>query len=243
MNERQPVAPIFIPLRPCTDAEELERQCPEAATIHACDFYVTGAEHGIPEPGGFRIGRILNVDHHAPHPRMEQPVTSTGLAYEHLIAGGRPDPASYVIIHHTDCDSILSSAMLLGLLPADPDLVAASVAADHTGEENEIADLLQALDEGRRGDRTGVVPEAAVTMVASPNVADPARWTIKLRLGESAPPGLTLHALAITDWDPKFGGRWNAGSNGRGGGTHIEPELYAIRLRARLDEAMAAMPE
>lgn len=29
-----------------------------------------------------------------------------------------------------------------------------SVCADHTGEENEVADLLQAMDEGREGDRT-----------------------------------------------------------------------------------------
>ena len=304
MTESMPVAPIFVPLRPYTDAAVLERRCPDAETIYACDFYVTGAEHGVPEAGGFRIGRILNVDHHAPHPRMEQPITSTGLAYEHLIAGGSADSASCVIIHHTDCDSILSSAMLLGQLPADPELVGASVAADHTGDENEIADLLQALDEGRRGDRTAeqylqslravedlragrplgdvatealarrrnrrdlalelrdrfdlrdgvafavsdhsidsaffpaLVPEAAIIMVACPNVADPARWTIKLRLGESASRGVTLHSLGITEWDPLFGGRWNAGSNGRGGGTDKEPGEYAERLRASVKQAV-----
>ena len=190
--------------------------------------------------------------------------------------------------------------MLLGLLPADPELVASSVAADHTGEEDAVADLLQALDEGRRDDRSpeqylesvqavenlragrplgeaatealerrrmrrelalelkdrfevrdgvaftvtdhsidsaffpALVPEAAVVMVACPNVADPTRWTIKLRLGERAPRGLTLHALKITDWDPSFGGRWNAGSNGRGGGTDLAPADYAAKLRARL---------
>lgn len=295
--------PIFVPLRPYTEPEALERLCPGAETIFACDFYVTGAEHGIEEKGGFRIGRILNVDHHAPHSRMERPITSTELAYDHLTAGAHADPASCVVIHHTDCDSILSSAMLLGLLPADPVLVAASIAADHTGEENAIADLLQALDEGRRGDRTveqyleslhavenlcagrplgdtatealthrrarrnlaqelksrfdlrdgvalaisdrsidsaffpALVPEAAVIMVVSPNVANPDRWTVKLRLGKSAPPGLTLHSLRITDWDPQYGGRWNAGSDGRGGGTDIESALYASRLRARLHEA------
>jgi hypothetical protein len=305
------VAPIFVPLKPYTEAEELELRCPGSGTIHACDFYVTGAEHGIPEPGGFRLGRILNVDHHAPHPRMEKPITSTGLAYEHLVAGGRADPASCVVIHHTDCDSILSSAMLLGHLPADPDLVAASVAADHTGEEHPVADILQALDEGRRGHRTSeqyaqslhavecvrgarplgeaaqevldrrrmrrdlarelkaqgafdvrdgvafavsdhsidsaffpaIVPEAGVIIVASPNVADPARWTIKLRLGESAPPGLTLHSLRITEWDPRFGGRWNAGSNGRGGGTDIPPPHYVEKLRASVRRATSELPD
>jgi hypothetical protein len=303
------VAPILVPLKPYTEAEELEQRCPGSGTIHACDFYVTGAEHGIPEPGGFRIGRILNVDHHAPHERMEEPITSTGLAYEHLIAGGRADATSCVVIHHTDCDSILSSAMLLGHLPADPELVAASVAADHTGEANRVADVLQALDEGRRGHRTAehylqslravedalagrplgdavtealerrrkrrglalalkdsfdlldgvavavsdhsidsaffpaVVPEAAVIMVASPNVADPARWTIKLRLGESAPQGLTLHSLRITEWDPLFGGRWNAGSNGRGGGTDTPPPQYVEKLRASARRATAELPD
>ena len=302
MSKSTRIAPIFVPLRPYTEAEELERRCPGSATIHACDFYVTGAEHGTLEPGGFRIARILNVDHHAPHPRMEQRITSTALAYGHLNAGGRAGPTSSVIIHHTDCDSILSSAMLLGLLPADSGLVAASVAADHTGEEHPVADLLQALDEGRRGDRTAdqyfeslhgvesllagrmldaaatdalerrrarrelahelksegrfdvrdgvafaisdhsidsaffpaLVPEAAIVMVACPNVADPDRWTIKLRLGESAPSGVTLHSLRITGWDALFGGRWNAGSNGRGGGTDMHPGQYAIELRARL---------
>jgi hypothetical protein len=215
-----------------------------------------------------------------------------------------------VIIHHTDCDSILSSAMLLGLLPADPELVAASVAADHTGEENAVADLVQALDEGRRGERSpeqylesvravkdlragrplgeaatealqrrrmrralalalkdgfdlrdgvafavsdhsidsaffpALVPEAAVVMVACPNVADPTRWTIKLRLGERAPLGVTLQTLGITDgWDPSYGGRWNAGSNGRGGGTDIHPAIYAGKLRTRLSQTTVAISE
>ena len=64
------VAPIFVPLKAYTGAAELEQRCTGSRTIYVCDFYVTGAEQGIPEPGGFRIGRILNVDHHAPHPRM-----------------------------------------------------------------------------------------------------------------------------------------------------------------------------
>ena len=81
---------------------------------------------------------------------------------------------------------------------------------------------------------------AAVIMVARPNATTPASWTIKLRLGQSAPPVLTLHSLRITDWDPSFGGRWNAGSNKRGGGTQIDPESYVAHLRARLIEARVA---
>jgi len=310
-TRRLPVAPLFVPLKPYTEAAELERRCPGTQSIFACDFYVTGAEHGVLEPGGLRPGRILNVDHHAPHLRMRQPVTSTVLAHEYLIAGGRADPSSCVVIHHTDCDSILSSALLLGNLPPDPDLVAASIAADHTGEEHPIADLLQAIDEGRRGHRTAeqyleslravedlrsgeplgdeatqaldrrrmrraaahelisqgrfergdgvafavcdqsidsaffsaLLPEAAVIMVACPNVAHPDRWTIKLRLGQGAAPGFTLQSLGVTEWDPCFGGRWNAGSNGRGGGTEREPAEYAELLRASVRRTADTLPD
>ena len=80
-------------------------------------------------------------------------------------------------------------------------------------------------------------------MLVSPNVANLDRWTVKLRLGKNAPPGLTLHSLRVTDWDPQYGGRWNAGSNGRGGGTTIESAWYASRLRARLHEATMRIHE
>lgn len=36
--------------------------------------------------------------------------------------------------------------------------------------------------------------------------------------------------------DPHYGGRWNAGSNGRGGGTHIPPRIYADLLRSKVAE-------
>jgi hypothetical protein len=294
--------PVVMPNRPHNTAGEVERHCAPSGPIFACDFYVQDAEHGVDEPGGLRLGRILNVDHHAPVPRMWRHVTSTALAFAHLSSGAGVDPATQVVINHTDCDSMLSSAMLLGLLQPDPELVDASVCADHTGEENAVADLLQALDDGRR-DRTveqyrdslrelerlrtgrplspaamlaldrrqrrrsaaqaltdrfelrdglafavaeesidsaffpALVPAAAVIMVASPNRHHPGRWTVKLRLGRAAPGGLTLFSLGIREWDPCFGGRWNAGSNGRGGGTVKSPEEYAAHLHATLFEA------
>jgi hypothetical protein len=123
----------IAPLQPYTSAEELDELCPGDEEIFACDFYVTGAEDGVVEPGGLRLGRILNVDHHAPIARMEDEITSTMLAAEYLVAGGELEPDRRVVIHHTDCDSMLSSAMMLGILPPDPDLVNASVCADHTG--------------------------------------------------------------------------------------------------------------
>lgn len=300
------VRPTIAPLQPYTSSEELHERCPGDGAIFACDFYVTGAEHGTVEPGGLRLGRILNVDHHAPVARMEQEITSTMLAAQYLEAGGEVDPAAHVVIHHTDCDSVLSSAMMLGLLPSDPDLVKASVCADHTGAAHPVADLLQALDDGRGGTRTleqyetslrnlrallkgqpiedeaiealkrreqrraaamalvdagdfeidsqGLVAfaesdgsidsaffpaqllPAALIMVA--HRRDDAHWTVKLRLGGRRVPGLTLHTLGVAGWDPAFGGRWNAGSNGRGGGTSLPPREYAARLRQRVLEVV-----
>jgi hypothetical protein len=235
---------------------------------------------------------------------MEQEITSTMLAAQYLNEGGEVDPGGHVVIHHTDCDSMLSSAMMLGMLPPDPDLVYASVCADHTGVAHRVADLLQALDDGRGGTRTPeqyatslrnlravldggsleddavaalarrercraaakalvdsgafeidgerlvafavsdgsidsaffpvLLPDVAVIMVA--HRRDDGRWTVKLRLGGSRVAGLTLHTLRVTDWDPRFGGRWNAGSNGRGAGTSMDPRAYAERLRARVSE-------
>jgi hypothetical protein len=301
MNSR----PIIAPLRPYTSSEEVGSLCPGQGGIYACDFYVDGAEHGEIEPGGLRLARILNVDHHAPIARMEDEITSTMLAAQHLNAGGEVDPDGHVVIHHTDCDSMLSSAMMLGILTPDQGLVDASVCADHTGAAHPVADLLQALDDGRGGTRTleqyatslrnlralldgqpiedaavaalarraarraaatalvesgafeidaerlvalaesdgsidsaffpALLPDVAVIMVVHRREDD--RWTVKLRLGGRRIPGVTLHTLRVTDWDPAFGGRWNAGSNGRGGGTSMTPREYAKRLRASLLEA------
>ena len=300
MNAR----PVIAPLRPYTSVEELDELCPGGGEVFACDFYVSGAEYGEVEPGGLRLGRILNVDHHAPVGDMEQEITSTMLAARYVETYGPVDPDSHVVIHHTDCDSMLSSAMMLGIMPPHPDLVNASVCADHTGAVHPVADLLQALDDGRGGTRTleqyatslrnlqallnhepledqavaalarrdrrraaamalvdartfdidaerlvafavsdGSIDSAffpaqlrhvAVIMLA--HRRDDARWTVKLRLGGRQVPGLTLHTLGVTDWDPRFGGRWNAGSNGRGGGTSLRPGEYAERLRERVFE-------
>jgi hypothetical protein len=57
---------------------------------------------------------------------------------------------------------------------------------------------------------------------------------MKLRLGLAAPPGLTLQRLGVQAFDPRYGGRWNAGSNKRGGGTDIPPERYAQLVADRL---------
>jgi hypothetical protein len=46
------------------DPATLEAMTPDAA--YACDLYVAGAESWMQVPGGYRNGRIVNIDHHAP---------------------------------------------------------------------------------------------------------------------------------------------------------------------------------
>src|SRR5690606_31659161 len=220
-----------------------------------------------------------------------------------------------VAVNHVDCDSVLSSAILAGHLDPHPSFGDAAIAADHTGDENLIADLLQGIDayftkqtgrpsrtiedywfslknldrllkggvdrldhkarealkarqdkralaeklvsrgafheagalrfavvdepiEGERFYR--LLPDAAVIMLANRPSADPPRWQVRLRLGQAAPPGFTLWDLGIREFDPSYGGRWNAGSDRRVDpatgrrGSALDPEEYAARLVERL---------
>jgi hypothetical protein len=279
--------------------------------IVACDFYVQGIEQGEEVVGGYRKGRILNIDHHAPTARMQRRISSTNLALERLQADLPPmDADALIVINHLDCDSILSAGILSGRLDPDPRFGEAAIAADHTGAEDEIADLLQGIDaelsrrgihdyspsfsrlaqllddleldafarealDARRCRRavaealvekgrfqkvgplrfavTGepidgeffpaLLPGAVVIMVASPLPENPCRWQIKLRLGLAAPPGLSLSNLGITEFDPNYGGRWNAGSNRSGGGTELSPEAYAERLIEALENYLHRVSE
>lgn len=294
--------PEIIPLESRVQAGWLENELQPPGRIYACDFYVDGAEHGLEVPWGTEFGRIVHIDHHAPGHRMERNVTSTILATDFVEARSAIEPGSYVVINHTDCDSMLSSALMMGLLPPSPEFVAASVAADHTGEQNTIADLLQSLDDGREGHRTheqyaeslrnlrllrdgrpveqqarramelrdakrsqaeaavmsgkvkdhggiafGVVegeiegaffpsllPHSKLIVVACPRPGVLGDWIVKVRLGSAAPPGMTLHSLAIKKFDPEFGGRWNAGSNKRGKKTILHPDAWLEAMHQRV---------
>ena len=298
MSSRAEPRPVVRRASQDVAAQELIEAHPAGAIV-ACDFYVSGAEQGEPVTAGFRIGRILNVDHHAPVPRMERHVSSTTLALAHVAEGGAlPGAGDVVVINHTDCDSVLSSALLLGLLPASSRLDDAAIAADHTGAEDALADALQAVDELRdyelslavaravlggravpapaqehlrRRERArklaeslarkaqvenGValivsdeatdgeffpryLPDAEVLVIACPHPDDPARRAMKLRLGAVAgtPP---LHRLGMASFDRAYGGRWNAGSNKRGGGCTMDPEAYAAEVRRLLVRARSA---
>lgn len=290
--------PTRIRLRELSEAvprESLLAEHPKGE-IFACDFYVIEAETGLEVTGGYQIERIVNIDHHAPTPRMNRPVSSTNLAIERVSDQGPAGADDAIVINHTDCDSLLSSAIMAGELPPDPVYGEAAIAADHTGAEHAIADLLQSLDHlrdfelsrrslarhlqgkvldpvaqvalARRCHRRGkardavengefqligkiawaefdhamdgeffpdLLPEAIIIVTASPRDYHDGHWNTKLRLGEAAPEGFTLHDLDMAELDPGYGGRWNAGSNRRGGGTVLDPEAYAEQVARRAD--------
>jgi hypothetical protein len=239
-----------------------------------CDFSFIDLEKAERTPWGYSYGRLVNIDHHGPDKDWERHVSSGNLAADYVRANG---PVAAVIINHTDCDSILSSGIACGTLPPDAKYEAAVMAADHTGEENAIADLLQAIQDERdlefsftclaalesgneldeRAMRLMQVRQAqrvraaeavakqswiegrllclsldskieselvaplvrnawAIAMVF-PSEENEGRTELKLRLTSQAPIGFTLRRIDLSEVDPAYGGRWNAGSNKRGG--------------------------
>ncbi|HEU4648850.1 MAG TPA: hypothetical protein VFS33_07285 [Gemmatimonadales bacterium] len=77
-----------------------------------------------------------------------------------------------------------------------------------------------------------LLPGAGVIVTDSPHPDHPGRWIVKVRLGAAAPAGVSLGRLAITETiDPAYGGRWNAGSCKRGGGSALDPVAFAAALR------------
>jgi len=141
----------IIPLKIKNDVklQMVEAVCPTSplTPIIACDFYIYKAEDWKEVPGGYQKGRVLNIDHHADVPRMEHNITSTNLAIDRIRQCGPPDAESIVVINHTDCDSILSAAIMSCKIQPDEIFGKAAIAADHTGEENSTADMLQGIKE------------------------------------------------------------------------------------------------
>lgn len=121
----------------------------ETGQLFACDFGIIGAERFEEKPWGYEEGRLVNIDHHAPTLSMRRYVSSANLALSYVSQKGIAQPSDTVVINHTDCDSILSAAIVCGHLEPLPMFGEAAIAADHTGENNAIADLLQAIDEKR----------------------------------------------------------------------------------------------
>jgi len=291
--------PILMPLRAIVLVEEV-LAVTSAPRILVADCYIKGSENWTAAPWGWetRIGdrTIINVDHHADDPRFYRNVSSGNLAIEYLKVH-EPDPRVPVVINHTDCDSVISSAILCGLLEPEGRYGEAVIAADHTGEENRIADLLQSLDirrdylaslhnlrllengepvepdveallEDRRRERALAIQlvragaferfgrVAVATLPFAQRVSGeflppllPDVWAIvsgtpmynglwetKARLGLAAPAGSSLFAFGIAEAEPLFGGRWNAGSTKRAGGSLRTPREVATRLAHFIQE-------
>lgn len=282
-------SPVLIPLASVVHSEQLLEIAPTGA-IYACDFTVAGVESWQERAWGYEQGRILNIDHHADTPLMRRRVSSANLALLRVAEAGAATAGESVVINHTDCDSVLSAAIMCGAVEPLPELGEAAIAADHTGEVNAIADLLQALD-GRRNydysleclkrllrgapldaearkalDARAAKRELAVRLVSSgaivfaggvaalvadetvdgellppllpdawlivsfsPCPGEANRWNCKARIGNAAPQGFALSRL-MKAVAPNYGGRWNAGSNKRGGGSAVAPETYVANV-------------
>ena len=286
-----PNPPILMPLRAIVKVDEV-LAVTGAQRILVADCYIAGCERWTGRPWGWETvvqGRtIINVDHHAADDRFYRHVSSGNLAIEYRL---HHEPADTVVINHTDCDSVISSAILCGLLEPKPAYGDAVIAADHTGAVDLIADLLQSLDaprdyacslrnlkllengqhlepavealmEDRRRERAlaaQLVAQGAFEPVGRVAVATlpfeqrvsgeflpallPSAWVIvsgtpmgrelwetKIRLGLAAPAGVSLFQLGVGTAEPLFGGRWNAGSTKRAGGSPVTPRAVARRL-------------
>jgi hypothetical protein len=138
----------LLPSTRTVTPEEL-RAAIRVGRVLACDFHVEGIERGEELPWGFRSGDIETVDHHAPVPRFTRIVSSTNLALIRIARAGTTEAGETIAVNHTDCDSVLAAAIVSGLLPPDPSFGDSALAADHTGAEDPVADLLQALDSRR----------------------------------------------------------------------------------------------
>lgn len=195
----------LIPNRSTNQLAELEAE--STGPLLACDFYVEGVEQGREVPGGYEVGRLVNLDHHAPTQRMERMISSANLAIERIAACG----------------------------PAAAEAVARG-AVRYIGTTRSVA--VGVLEHALDGELfPALLPEAVVIMLAVRRADDRRRWDVKLRLGAGAPAGFSLHRLALRELDPGYGGRWNAGSNRRGGGTSMPPERWAAELARRVERA------
>lgn len=122
----------------------------DSPRLYATDFYVSGCEGWVPRPWGWEIAvgerRMFCVDHHAQDPKFYRRVSTGPLAIDYINANGIVPEGSDILLNHTDCDSVLSALMLCGDLQPLAKFGEAAIASDHTGEKNEIADLLLGLD-------------------------------------------------------------------------------------------------
>jgi len=281
--------------------DELKQRYGNHPAVFACDFYIADIEkRGQEIVGGYACENIYNIDHHAPTKRMMSNVTATSLAIDYIKKHGAIPEGSCVLINHTDCDSVLSSLIMCGILLIDEEddanlYIKAAESADHTGAAHDIADLLQVLapqrdvtlsaqsmdklikgedldekvatlfkkrseermrvfalvEQGKLKQKEHVtflavtpdqnvdiqllywtLPDAEIIMTAGPMPNDASHTGIKIMLGRKAPKGLCLNTVGLGDG---FGGRWDAVSNKRAGGTTNSPAIYIDKINAYID--------
>ena len=210
---------------------------------------------------------------------MRKHISSTTLANKYVTERGPLNDSYAVIINHTDTDSMLSSLIMSGKLKPHDEFDMAAVAADHTGAENIISDLLQALEDDRCLDKSvdalqkivkkrlsirqklrmlvdngefkmdgsiayilldrkidaGLLPfffpAADAVIVAWPMPkGSKGKWGIKTRL-VTANNDIVLNKMDL----PDTGGRWNAVSTTRHGGTDIDLEEYVKIVKRNIE--------
>ena len=253
-----------------------------------CDFYIEYSENGkIDENGVTDYCDLFIVDHHAPVPYMKKHISSAVIASRYVSSNGLLGDEYVIVVNHTDTDSLLSALLMSGKIEPNIEYEKAAIAADHTGEENIISDLLQSSEDGRelkksielllimvkdpkmvkdlgimkerlliRSELKELVPtftvnngiafkimdkkiDAGLLPALFPNVkaimvASPMpdrKWRIRVRLGKLGK-NIELNKLNL----PDTGGRWNAISTSRHGGTNTKPEDYLKMLSDKINQ-------
>lgn len=150
--ERNPV--LFLGEKSVVSFEEVDEKRREAGAdlLYVCDFAIDGIEEFEKDDYFFQREKVINIDHHSASPNYKRHISSANLAIEYI--KNHPDflADAKALTHHTDCDSVLSTALMAGIIQPEEKFGVAAIAADHTGEANDIADLLQALKDGPNGE-------------------------------------------------------------------------------------------
>ncbi len=134
--------------KPEFTVEELKEKYPGKAAV--IDVYIKDIEKSDRWNGNVLcMGDILSIDHHAPAKEFRKNISSTNLAIDWVRSKGVLGGDYRVVINHMDCDSVLAALIMRGILLPEERFGQAAIAADHTGAVNEIADLLQAIEDER----------------------------------------------------------------------------------------------
>lgn len=153
---------VILPTQSVVTPDTL-RQAVTEGRICACDFYIEGIEkeesqyYGdspvIKDSYGIQRAEFLNIDHHSSLPEMRAMISSGNLAVEYKNTQIELPDDFTVVVNHSDCDSVSSSLIILGIFDhcykkdeIFKILGEAVKCADHSGEPNVIADLLQGME-------------------------------------------------------------------------------------------------